>query len=412
MYEKNSKKNKFPEIKEISQKILIEKKNKNPFKINFDQQILEIDKKTKKVKKPKKKIWEKGRLFDYNTNIRDLRKEMKELRNKKVERNEKNINIIHTAHNVFKNKIHRKENLKKFLLKKRDLFLMQIQIDQKKEKIRYFEEKVNEKASKLKSVEKKIKVDEKIFNKFLDDNKLQTRQKIKDAEKETKNKLEIINSLKSRKEKKTTKLTLNTKLLEKFENLFVYKNFLDALTPEDFQIKHIKEIKINYEKNPEIENINKNNIIYRNSHYIKKNNSIKSNKSHKIVSNKSDFLIQKIDFKKKSEEKLDYKNELDLDNLHKYYNVRIFSNLIELLKDNEENFEMYFKEPNQLLVIYNKMEEENIELIRKTQILKNNYEICSENFLESQKDFRKISENFSETKKLKKQLILQKKKRE
>ena len=404
----NVSKNKLPEIKEKYNKQLPEKKKKNPFKINFEKHIEELNNKNKKTKKEKKKIWQQGPIFDYNTNIRNLRKEMKELRNKKLERNEKNINIIHTAHNVFKNKINQKENLKKFLLKKRDLFLMQIQIDQKKEKIRFFEEKVNEKASKLKSVEKTIKIDEKKFNKFLDDNKFQTRQRIKDAEKETKNKLEIINSLKSRKEKKTTKLTLNTKLLEKFENLFVYKNFLDFLTPETFKFSKIKMINLSKKNSFEIASSNLNQEInYRNSKNLNKNKTDKYLNTK--LSNISELQIEKNKPLNKIEIERD-ENDLDLDNLHKYYNVRIFSKLIELLKDKEENFEMFFKQPNQLLVIYNKMEEENIELIRKTQILKNNYEICSENFLDSQKDFTKISKNFNENKKLKINQISQKKK--
>lgn len=43
----------------------------------------------------------------------------------------------------------------------------------------------------------------------------------------------IINQLKNLREIKTTKLTTNTKLLEKFENLFIYKDFLDKITPKE-----------------------------------------------------------------------------------------------------------------------------------------------------------------------------------
>ncbi len=146
------------------------------------------------------------------------------------------MNIVHATSNVLKNKMRKKENLKKFLLKKREIFLMQMKIDQKKEQIRFFEEKINEKRTKLKSVERKITKDMELFNKFLDKNKIETKEKIKEAEKETKSKLSVITKLKSLAELKTTKLTINSKLLEKFESLFIYKKFLDRLTPKTVKI--------------------------------------------------------------------------------------------------------------------------------------------------------------------------------
>ncbi len=44
-----------------------------------------------------------------------------------------------------------------------------------------------------------------------------------------------------------------------------------------------------------------------------------------------------------------FKDQLHLDQLGSYYNVRIFPKLIELLKDKNEHFEMYFKVPKQLV---------------------------------------------------------------
>lgn len=69
---------------------------------------------------------------------------------------------------------------------------MQMKIDQKKEQIKYFESKVKEKEEKLVEVEKKINTDKKVFEQFLDKNKLETKNTIKYAEKETNEKLKVI----------------------------------------------------------------------------------------------------------------------------------------------------------------------------------------------------------------------------
>ena len=72
------------------------------------------------------------------------------------------------------------------------------------------------------------------FNKFLENNKLQSRVEIKKAEDETKQKQQRINDLKSIQDKKANKFSQNAKHLEKLDEYFKYKEFQDKLTPESF----------------------------------------------------------------------------------------------------------------------------------------------------------------------------------
>ena len=74
------------------------------------------------------------------------------------------FNIVNAANNVMKNRIQKKENMKKFLSKKRDIFLMQMKIDQKKEQIQFYESKICTKKKNLQKFEHQIIIDKQKFD--------------------------------------------------------------------------------------------------------------------------------------------------------------------------------------------------------------------------------------------------------
>ena len=71
------------------------------------------------------------------------------------------------------------------------------------------------------------------FNKFLEENKNKCRNAINLAEEETKKKQDKILEIKQLNEAKSSIMSKNGKLLEKLSELWGFKVFLDALTPQD-----------------------------------------------------------------------------------------------------------------------------------------------------------------------------------
>ena len=119
----------------------------------------------------------------------------------------KEIGLIEAADNALKNRIVQRDQMQKFIEKKREMFLMQMTIDQKKEEIKQLEEQIHNREMGLMKAESIIKKDLKDFNKFLETNKKQSRDEIKKAEDETKQKSKRITELKQIRDKKANKFS-------------------------------------------------------------------------------------------------------------------------------------------------------------------------------------------------------------
>ena len=131
--------------------------------------------------------------------------------------------------NDFKLKMNKKEDMRRFLRKKKELLFVQMNIDNKHDQIINLEKKVVHKSERLKEVEQRIRKDLEQFNEFLDDNKQKERETTKKAESEIKNKLQAVHMFKDMQELKTSKANENARLLERIEKLLIYKDFVDKL---------------------------------------------------------------------------------------------------------------------------------------------------------------------------------------
>lgn len=107
-------------------------------------------------------------------------------------------------------------------------------IDHKKNQINEFEELTRLHKKGLEKSETMLEEDIEAFNKFLEENKNNSRQAIKAAEEETKKKQEKQFEIKQLNELRSD---LQTKISQKAENLdelWGYKKFLDRITPKEF----------------------------------------------------------------------------------------------------------------------------------------------------------------------------------
>lgn len=129
--------------------------------------------------------------------VKQMRNDFKNKFKKETEKeNDIEKNIMKAANQAIKNWIKPKEDIKLFLEKKKEMFLMQMEINLKKQKIKDMENKIKQKQQGLKIAEDHIKKDTKRFGDYFDQSKIETREKIKLAEETTKKKLLKMKELK------------------------------------------------------------------------------------------------------------------------------------------------------------------------------------------------------------------------
>ena len=138
------------------------------------------------------------------------------------------------ARSAIKNRVRLKEPLINFLNKKKEMFLFQMSINERKEQIKEFEELAHLQELSLQNSKDLLEKDAEIFKQYVEKNKNETRQAIKKAEDETKAKQKKILEMKQIQDDLSTLMSKNTKQLEKLEKLYAYKLFLDKLTPDEF----------------------------------------------------------------------------------------------------------------------------------------------------------------------------------
>lgn len=237
---------------------------------------------------------------------------------------EADFDILKAVEEVVKNKPTHKDNVKLLVERKRQILMMQMKIDQKKEQIKLFEEKVKKKNDKLRDVEARIARDEEVFEHFHQENLRDLKKMIGDADKETKMKLEVVRMLKGLAEMKIIKLGTNSKLLEKFQEMYSYKEFLDEFKPEKLR-------------------------------------------SIKLGAARADAECQAI-----------------IKDIQQFFPEKTSERLLEMLVNSqEESEEKFFFEPAQLPESYRKTENENLFLIQENQKLKVQ---CDEALSEFQKN--------------------------
>ena len=162
-----------------------------------------------RLENAQKHIWEKGGKGTQEGRLKMVQEMVKEAKGE-MRKNDQRVNIVEAANSAIKNRVRQKEPMHKFIEKKREMFLFQMLIDQKREQINQFEELAKEHERGLQKSELMLEEDLEAFNKFLEENKNKSRTAIKKAEDETKTKQTKINLIKTLNEKKADYTTKNS----------------------------------------------------------------------------------------------------------------------------------------------------------------------------------------------------------
>ena len=214
----------------------------NPFKLPGDDQIFRLreeerrNKDDAKLKSTTMKIWEKG-----GTNGPSASQRLQE-----IVGNEKLLKLADVVQQENDNakmmmpRRQEKENTADFVAKKREMFLVQMSLDTKREEIRKLEEKAQMKEEALQRSEQMLEEDAMRFDAFLKENDKKAHDAIKRAEEETKRKQEKNQEIKRLTQQIQAVNSEMSKHREALEDCLRYKNFLDMLTPPEWFEQHAR----------------------------------------------------------------------------------------------------------------------------------------------------------------------------
>jgi hypothetical protein len=249
-----------------------------------------------------------------------------------------------------------RENIKEFIQKKREMFLVQMSLDTKREEIRKLDERAMMKEEALKKSEQMLEEDSMRFDTFLKENDRKAHEAIKKAEEETRRKQEKAQEIKRLTQQIQLTSSEMTKHKELLEDCKRYELFLKELTPPEWWQKcreekaerqerrrregHEEKMARWQEQVAEIKEKEKK-MLEEMEANTKAGKSRRSRKSKKEESAPSPAVRLPLPPRPRLEEE-------------------------ELLSSGEEA-PMYFTHPRQLMKIFADLEERNLSLIQNSQ---------------------------------------------
>ncbi|XP_025108512.1 cilia- and flagella-associated protein 100-like [Pomacea canaliculata] len=246
-----------------------------------------------------------------------------------------------------------KESLSEYIAKKREMFLVQYSLGVKRDEMRKLEEIAQAEERKLELAEQFLEEDAAMFDEFLKENDKNSVEAIKIAEAEAKLKMEKVNEIK----KINVQIMSIKSEISKYEEMLKeyqqYRRFLEALTPPEIRQEKEQQRKMMRE--------------------IKKTEREKSNQLKKSP---SDLDRQGTGDLKGGKKKLPVpkaktisgsasSSKTKVAGAHQAEDALSPSTLSD--SDSDEEMELYFQDPQQLLDIFSELEEQNLSLIQNSQ---------------------------------------------
>lgn len=251
-----------------------------------------------------------------------------------------------------------KENTADFVAKKREMFLVQMALDTKREEIRKLEEKAQMKEEALQRSEQMLEEDAMRFDAFLKENDKKAHDAIKRAEEETKRKQEKNQEIKRLTQQIQAVNSEMSKHREALEDCMRYKNFLDMLTPPEWfeQHRRNREEKIAKMKKDSYDIKHKEWERTRRRLVEKHRKEVEARREAAKERNKKAHRTAAVE----EDEEEEPEQRLVIPPA-----PRLEDEVVDLPE--EEEVPMYFTEPQQLMDIFSALEEQNLFLIQNSQ---------------------------------------------
>ncbi|XP_055503896.1 cilia- and flagella-associated protein 100 [Leucoraja erinacea] len=335
------------------------KANRNPFKLPRDCDIFTLrdvereEKRKEKEEQKKLKIYEKV-TYAARVNAKHGRPQVEEVEleadpDAEHRANVKKLSALKSDPSwkvkVTRDRHIEKETLNDYINKKREMFTLEYSLTMKKDEIRKLEEAAAVEELKLQTAERYLEEDAAMFDEFLKENDKNSVQAMQIAEQETKMKLEKVAELK----KLSTQLMAVKNDIVKFEETLkdyrVYRDFLMKLSPKEWRDdreRKKKEIKLAKDSSREVARKPPPPVISRQA---------SKTGMHSISIMRQGSVGPKVatDWRKSSAVSIESKSEE------------------QEWSDSDEEPELYFTDPKQLLDIYTELEEQNLSLILNSQ---------------------------------------------
>ncbi|XP_053526304.1 cilia- and flagella-associated protein 100 [Artibeus jamaicensis] len=293
----------------------------------------------------------------------------------------------HTAWklSVTKEKKGESDNINKYINQKRQMFLIQYALDMKRSEIQQLEMLAIKEEAELERAEKSLEKDSALFDEFLRENDRSSVQALRAAEKETKVKMEKITEIRDL----TTQIMNIKSEISKFEDTLqhykVYKDFLYKLSPKEWlEEQEKKHLALKQAEEVEVTEAPKGNALFFT--HGDKGPGIKGKtgsrgmwlpqgqgprKPWKMlqVVQAGQILTSTMSLQQESQPSL----SVGLD-------PKGSSSALPVQEDPDSDGEelgLYFTEPQQLLDVFTKLEEQNLSLIQNTQEMEETLEELS-----------------------------------
>ncbi|CEM00850.1 unnamed protein product [Vitrella brassicaformis CCMP3155] len=273
-----------------------------------------------------------------------------------------------------------KEDLRSFIAKKREMFLVQMSLDIKKAEILKLHEKAAMKEEALKKSQQMLEEDVTRFDAFLHANDAKAHKAMKQAESLMKIKQEKVQRIKQLKGQISAIQSEISKQREQKEECIKFKHFLDRLTPQEWVDEQICVKQDRKAKRKQrwiqmrLEEINR-----------------ALAKDVEDIERDAEREWQQEEKKRKGKALEDARREIeDRADRRRKASRRKYPTAAELDKEYEDvssgdELPLYFKEPKQLLDIFTALEEQNLFLIQNAQETEQALEEVDQKFAQTRK---------------------------
>ncbi|XP_038069734.1 cilia- and flagella-associated protein 100-like isoform X2 [Patiria miniata] len=266
-----------------------------------------------------------------------------------------------------------KESLTDYIAKKREMFLVQYSLGVKRDEMRKLEEIAQAEERKLELAEQYLEEDAAMFDEFLKENDKNSVEAIKVAEAETKAKLEKVAEIK----KINAQIMLIRSEISKNEDLLkeyqLYKKFLDSLTPVEWrEDRRSRRQERRREKQREKGGDSLSKITSATRRKGTPSTEARSGSrgsvsraSAKQVPSKTGSATKRSLAQTPTKQETDSMKSGDVDSDY----------------ESDEEPELYFADPQQLLDIFAELEEQNLSLIQNSQETEETLEEIRQNIM-------------------------------
>ncbi|XP_027719796.1 cilia- and flagella-associated protein 100 isoform X2 [Vombatus ursinus] len=271
---------------------------------------------------------------------------------------------------VTKDKKIERESLASYIEKKRQMFLIQYALEVKREEILRLEMLATKEEMKLEKAEKFLEKDATLFDEFLKENDRNSVQATRIAEKEAKVKMEKIIEIRDITAQILTVKSEISKFEDNVQIFKIYKDFLYKLSPRDWLMTHARKHLAHAAARMTL-NQQKETIPFLPTEKETQKSSERSSLNIPVPnipsSSTSEIMISKEDKSSRTSS-----SSQDLQPLFSMSPSKKESSPTELSSrtdevDSDDELDLYFTEPQQLLDIFTQLEEQNLSLIQNSQ---------------------------------------------